>query len=201
MTRPVVVDIGCGDGAIAAELARRSFFQRLDGFDVSESGIAIANGRSVPGAAFATYNGVRLPVDDRSYDLAILSHVVEHVEEPRTILREAARVARWIAVEVPLERNARLRGDFRWTETGHVNFYDLVLIRQLVQSCDLTVIVERITNPGRAWAQATWSHKLLMRWAIKGFLLHAARPLATSVFTYHAVLLARPAEREGWKNK
>jgi SAM-dependent methyltransferase len=188
--RPTVIDIGCGDGAIAAELAKSGFFERLDGFDVSESGVAIAKDRSIPKATFATYDGDRLPVDHRAYDLAVLSHVVEHVEEPRALLREAARVARWVVVEVPLERHARLRGDFVWTDTGHINFYDLVLIRRLVQSCGLSVVAERVSNSGRAWARATNSRKLLVKWAIRECLLRGARPIATSVLTYNGIVLA-----------
>jgi SAM-dependent methyltransferase len=189
--RPTVVDIGCGDGAIAAELARFGFIQRLVGFDVSDSGVAIAKSRNIPDATFATYDGRRLPLDDQAYDLALLSHVVEHVEEPRVLLREAGRVARWLVVEVPLERNAKLRGDFRWTDTGHINFYDPVLIRQLIQSCGLSVVAERVTNPGRAWARATNNRRLLLKWVVKESLLRIARQLATSVLTYHGVVLAR----------
>jgi ubiquinone/menaquinone biosynthesis C-methylase UbiE len=189
--RPIVVDIGCGDGAIAAELARLAFFRRLEGFDVSHSGIAIARDREVPETTFATYDGGRLPADDQTYDLAIVSHVIEHVEEPRVLLREAARVARWVVVEVPLERNTMLRGDFRWTDTGHINFYDAVLIRQLIQSCGLTVAIQRVTNPGRAWARVVSSRKLLTKWALKECLLRSVRPLAMSLLTYHGVVLAR----------
>jgi SAM-dependent methyltransferase len=189
--KPVVVDIGTGDGAIPAELARSGFFERLDGFDVSGSGIAIADGLGIAGASFAVFDGIRLPVDEHAYDLAILSHVVEHVEEPRTLIREAARVARWLVVEVPLERNVRHRGDFEWTDTGHVNFYDTHLIRKLVQSCGLDVVAERVTNPGRVWADHVASRTLLAKWQVKQALLRAAGPLAREVFTYHAIVLAR----------
>jgi SAM-dependent methyltransferase len=191
-SRPTVIDIGCGEGAIATELSRRQFFERLDGFDVSESGVAIAKDRRIPSATFAEFDGSRLPVDDQSYDVAILSHVVEHVEEPRAIIREAARVARWAIVEVPLERTFKFRGDFQWTDTGHINFYDPVLIRQLVQSCGLTVIAEKVTNPGFTWARATHSRKALAKWAIKQAALRVVPPAAKSVWTYHGVLLATP---------
>jgi ubiquinone/menaquinone biosynthesis C-methylase UbiE len=193
VARPSVLDIGCGDGAVAAELARRDFFQRLHGVDVSGSGAAIAEARGIPAATFATYDGGRLPAEDRAYDLAVLSHVVEHVEEPRALLREAARVASWVVVEVPLERNAKLRGDFRWTDTGHVNFYDPVLIRQLVQSCGLRVAAERVTNPGLAWARTTGGRGPLLKWAVKQLVLRCARPLATAALTYHGVVLAQPS--------
>jgi hypothetical protein len=170
--RPMVVDIGCGDGAIAAELAANDFYQRLDGFDVSDSGVAIANDRRIPQATFAVYEGAAYPSTIRPTS----SHSSVTSSSTWTshgrVLREAARVACWLVVEVPLERNAKLRGEFRWIDTGHVNFYDPVLIRQLIQSCGLAVVAERVTNPGRAWAQATTNRKLPVKNRSAWYALH-----------------------------
>ena len=186
---PTVADIGCGDGAIAAALSRSTFYERLDGFDVSDSGVAIAQSRGIMSASFAVYDGARVPVEDGSYDLALLSHVVEHVEEPRAIIREAARIARWVVIEVPMEHNLRHLGDFRWTDTGHVNFYDTALFRQLVQSCGLTVHAEATTNPSKP-GPGPLRTKSMARWAMKQGLLKTVPALATGVFTYHRVLIA-----------
>jgi hypothetical protein len=94
---------------------------------------------------------------------------------------------------VPLERNARHRGDFEWTDTGHVNFYDTHLIRKLIQSCGLEVVEQRVTNPGQVWARHMASRSLLARWKVKQALLRGAGPLAREIFTYHAIVLARSA--------
>ncbi len=189
--QPSVCDIGCGDGAIAADLSHTGFFGRLDGYDVSDSGVAIALARDLPAATFSVFDGARLPVEDGAYDLAVLSHVVEHVESPRAVIREAARVARWVVVEVPMEHNLRHLGDFRWTEVGHVNFYDTALIRQLVQSCGLTVHAEATTCPSKPDRPSSLrTSKPMARWAVKEGLRRAVPALAAGVLTYHRVLIA-----------
>ncbi len=78
----------------------------FDGFELSPPAIEIARGRGIPRAGrLEAYDGERVPADDGAYDLAVLSHVLEHVPDPAPLLREAARVARRVLVEVPLEDN------------------------------------------------------------------------------------------------
>jgi SAM-dependent methyltransferase len=185
---PRVIDIGCGDGAIAAEMARRGFYSQLTGVDVSPSGIAVANSRRLPNAQFTTIRDA-IEGADKRYDLAILSHVVEHVEEPRRLIREAARLAKWTIIEVPLEHTIRHRGDFVWTDTGHVNFYDTDLIRKLVQSCDLKVLRERLSVPGEYSASLAPGSRGRMVWKVKRAALAAFPLLASHVFVYHDTLL------------
>ncbi|MEA2438227.1 MAG: hypothetical protein QOF65_2783, partial [Thermoleophilaceae bacterium] len=102
-----VLEIGCGDGSLLAELSSRGFGGSLSGFDISPAAVELAEGRGVPRvASLAVFDGKSLPVADRSFDLGVLSHVLEHVPEPLPLLREAARACRALIVEVPLERNA-----------------------------------------------------------------------------------------------
>lgn len=78
----------------------------------------------------------------------MLTHVVDHLENPRLLLNEAARVASWVLVEVPLEYRWRTPHDFVWNELGHINLFDRKLIRHLLQSIGLEVADERIGGPG-----------------------------------------------------
>src|SRR5690349_11765217 len=101
-----LVEIGCGEGAVLAELAARGLAPALDGFELSATAIALARQRDIPGAGrLEAYDGARVPAADGAYDLAVLTHVLEHVADPAALLAEAARVARWVLVEVPLEAN------------------------------------------------------------------------------------------------
>jgi SAM-dependent methyltransferase len=102
-----IADVGCGDGSLLDELARRGVGTVRDGFEITDAAVALARER--PGvSSAATFDGARLPVADGTYDLAILSHVLEHVHEPGAVLAEAMRAARCTVLEVPLEAE-RLR--------------------------------------------------------------------------------------------
>jgi hypothetical protein len=111
------------------------------------------------------------------------------VEHPRQLLYEAARVAKYVFVEVPLEDTIRLPDDFVFDKVGHINFYSSKTIRRLLQSCNLRIIRQIITNP----AKGTFTHKKgakgLINYYVKQFLLRAAPRVATRIFTYHAALV------------
>jgi ubiquinone/menaquinone biosynthesis C-methylase UbiE len=183
-----VADIGCGEGAVAEVLARAGF--AVDGFDISASGVSAARGRS-GAATYATYDGVRLPVEDQSYDLAVLSHVVEHVEHPRVLLSEARRVARWVYVEVPLELTLRTPEHFTWTDLGHINLYSALTVRHLVESMGFRVVAEESFDHSLAVSMFHGrTAKALAKWTIRR-IAHTASPrLAHRLFVYHYGILA-----------
>ena len=76
------------------------------------------------------FDGYRTLYADNQFDLVLLSHVVEHVEHPRLLLYEAARVGKRLFVEVPLEDNVRLSDDFVFDHVGHINVYSRKTMRR-----------------------------------------------------------------------
>jgi SAM-dependent methyltransferase len=192
-----IADIGCGDGAVIQELCRREFGESYVGFEVSRSGLASAKQRHyAKPCRFVLFDGVHLPSKKAEFDLALLSHVLEHVEEPRHLLREAAQIARFVFIEVPLEMNVRTPRDFRWTETGHINLYNPLLIRHLVQSVGLQIKAERLSCSSRA--VFTFQRSGLpgtLHWMLKAALMKVAPFVARRIFTYHGSLIARSIDK------
>src|SRR3954471_2650285 len=95
-----VLEVGCGDGALLAELSSRGFGGALAGADISETAIELAQGRAVPRVArLGVFDGAHIPASDGDFDLGVLSHVLEHVPDPAALLRETARVADAVVVE------------------------------------------------------------------------------------------------------
>lgn len=81
-----LLDIGCGDGTIAAKLGQRRDELAVQGVDVLAR----------PAAAIdvSVYDGSRLPFADDSFDAVMLIDVLHHCRTPDELLAEARRVAR-----------------------------------------------------------------------------------------------------------
>ena len=87
-----VMDLGCGAGDSI------DLFRSVDpavewvGVDIEES--AEVAERTRDDAEFVTFDGRRIPFDDESFELVYCKQVLEHVEHPRELVAEAARVLR-----------------------------------------------------------------------------------------------------------
>ncbi len=89
-----VADLGCGTGALAADLAPR--VRRVIAVDRSAAMLRAAR-RRLAGLANVEVHEARLealPLPDRSCDAAVVSLVLAYLEDPLPALREAARVLR-----------------------------------------------------------------------------------------------------------
>jgi SAM-dependent methyltransferase len=90
----VIADIGCGNGAYLAELARREVASRVIGMDLSPGMLAAASARSIGAAALVNADATALPLRSASVDLALAMHMLYHVPDPLDAVRELRRVTR-----------------------------------------------------------------------------------------------------------
>jgi SAM-dependent methyltransferase len=189
-----VLEIGCGDGAILKQLAGDGFGARFTGLEISPSAVKCALRKNVPNLAVRLFEGYELPLPEKSFDLAILSHVIEHVEYPRKLIREAARVAKTVFIEVPLEDTWRLSGDFVFDRVGHINFYNRKTIRSLVQSCGMKILDARLSHGAigsYVYRKGKWPGACA--YVVKELGLRVCPTFAARSFGYHYSLTYRPA--------
>lgn len=81
-----VLDLGCGDGSIAAALMRLRPDLAVEGVDV-----LLRPRTHIPVALF---DGKVLPFGDKSFDYVTIVDVLHHTEDAAAVLAEASRVAR-----------------------------------------------------------------------------------------------------------
>ena len=137
-----VLDVGCGLGGYSLALARR-------GFDMTAIDVVpdyVERARSI-GVEAELYDGERLPLEDGSVDTVILLEVVEHLDDPAGLLREARRVARRNVLvttpnctqdfgQVPVEFSHML-------DVDHKQFFTEASLRQLLDDVFGNSVVEQ----------------------------------------------------------
>src|ERR1700744_2578826 len=145
-----VLEVGAGDGSILKLLADQNFAPEYYAVEISESGVEHIKARNIANLkSVQIFDGYHLPFEDNSFDLIILSHVLEHIEHERLLLRELKRVALNFVIEVPLDYkpgvDARIK---HFLAYGHINVYTPTSLRYLLKTegfdvvTDLTSMIE-----------------------------------------------------------
>jgi SAM-dependent methyltransferase len=88
-----VLDVGCGPGALTAELVRRLGPANVSAVDPSEPFVAAARKRQ-PEVSVQLAAAENLPFEDQSFDAALAQLVVHFMTDPDAGLRELGRVTR-----------------------------------------------------------------------------------------------------------
>ena len=88
-----VLDVGCGPGALTAELVARVGAPAVAAVDPSEPFVAAARARN-PGVDVRRAAAEELPFEDRAFDAALAQLVVHFMADPVAGLAEMARVTR-----------------------------------------------------------------------------------------------------------
>jgi ubiquinone/menaquinone biosynthesis C-methylase UbiE len=85
------LDVGCGDGALAHDLAERTG-ARVVAVDLSVKRVERARSR-VAGLPVSQAGVYALPFRDRSFPLVVCTDLLEHLDDPQAAVRELARVS------------------------------------------------------------------------------------------------------------
>ncbi len=183
-----VLEVGCGTGHVIARIADLGIGNEFTAIDVADPTLNNRDSQR-PNLRYVQQSGDTLPFNDKSFDLVVASHVLEHVDDERSFLRELKRVSRhFVYVEVPCELH--LRTSFAALQTtldyGHVNAYTPDLFALTLATAGLATDRMRIFDHSLLVA-SYHSTKLAarIRLAIRSSLLSLSESIATKVFTYH----------------
>lgn len=86
-----IADIGCGAGFLSNYLGSK--YESVSGIDASQSSLEVARANDISKNVNYIYaNANKLPFEDNSLDVVCAMDFLEHVENPKAIVRECARV-------------------------------------------------------------------------------------------------------------
>jgi len=137
---PKILDAGCGDGVLTKYFVRIPG-ARVVGVDYNPLRLKRAR-KNVPNAAFKAGDLLDLPFKSNSFDVVVAHHVLEHIKDEVTVLRELSRVVKRkgiIIIGVPNEGSfiAKIRDRVVQRKiletTDHVNFYDVTSLRRKIE--------------------------------------------------------------------
>ena len=119
-----LLDVGCGEGVLTHQWARRLGDRRVVGIDLEDPKLrAEWEVRTAPNLEYRAMAAENLPFADNEFDVAAAIEVLEHVPDPEHTLAEMSRCAeRHLLVSVPREPLWRMlnmaRGAY-WSSLGN----------------------------------------------------------------------------------
>lgn len=171
-----IVDLGCGSGSVGRKLA--GLYRSYVGCDVVRYS-GFHESASVRFQA-VDLNQAPFPVETASADAVVSVETIEHLENPRALVREMARIARpggWVLVTTPNQLSLAsklslvLRNQFQAFREApglypaHITALVEEDLRRIARECGLTSIAFRYTDHGRIpFTGAHWPS----RWGLRG---------------------------------
>lgn len=137
-----IVDLGCGNGALAEEIHARFPDAQVAGVDLSAAQVA-ANAARLPWGRWlvADLGAATPPRFERTFDAVVTSEVIEHVDDPRAFLRNARTLASRGAMLVLSTQSGKVQETER--RVGHLRHFSVEEMRAL--------LTETGWRPERVW--------------------------------------------------
>lgn len=101
-----IIELGCGYGLLLRELAKKFKSKSVVGIDHSQITLKMAE-KLNPHILFIKNDACHVQVEDNSFDLVILSDIIEHINHPEILLKESQRISRFALMKIPLEKCLR----------------------------------------------------------------------------------------------
>ena len=136
-----LLEVGCGEGYLLQRLEKQLKDVDILASDISPEIIDKANS-IIPGVPKIIASAYDLPLEDKSKDVVLACEVMEHVQEPMKLLKEAKRIARKNCIfTVPHEpwwrianvMRGKYLGDFGNTP-GHIQHWNKNSLMKLIDS-------------------------------------------------------------------
>ena len=117
-------------------MEKADYVEEIHGIEISQSAVSMAlSQKYYKLGKIQVFDGYKIPYPDKYFSCAYASHVIEHVEHPRILLREMRRVSSCLVLEVPLNYKFYIEKQFEGeTSVGHINVYSPALFRFFIRT-------------------------------------------------------------------
>jgi ubiquinone/menaquinone biosynthesis C-methylase UbiE len=144
-----VLEVGAGSGEVIYQLSQCKNFAnaKFHALEIEDSAVELIQNHNQGTVEARTFDGYTINYPDNFFDLVYATHVLEHVEHPRILIREMKRVAKYLFFEVPLDYSKKVdhKTDY-FISYGHINIYTPALFRFLIKSEGLKILNESYGN-------------------------------------------------------
>jgi ubiquinone/menaquinone biosynthesis C-methylase UbiE len=124
----VVLDIGCGIGEVSEHVQSR---EKYLGVDVNPYCVKYLQQNSLQAKLGSAYD---IPSENSSADVVIMSHVLEHIDDPEKAMREISRVLKPLGLLIIIVPTIKGYG----TDQTHKIFYDMEKLDKLADENQFT---------------------------------------------------------------
>jgi len=148
-----IIELGCGTGELIKECQRRGYANKYAAVDYSEPAVQLLR---------STSQGIEVHAADITapsfsisghWDVVLMSHVIEHLDDPTPMLRALKRFDySYFIAEIPLENLplAKLKSYVKnrmKNPAGHVQFFNDTSFKKLLSSVGFEIIHSRRYRP------------------------------------------------------
>ncbi|HVT75325.1 MAG TPA: methionine biosynthesis protein MetW [Candidatus Paceibacterota bacterium] len=142
-----VLDLGSGDGLLLTLLRDKGVLGK--GLDLSEEGVRKANAKGLDTRVY-DFGLNKLPFGEGSYDSVVALDILEHLYDPGSVMKEAARVAKKaVVIGVPNFSSlpARIQVAFgrvpenNQPKKGHVYWFNKRVLMRLAADAGLSIVL------------------------------------------------------------
>jgi len=131
----LVLEVGCGEGYGSHFLSQ--YVEKVVGLDIADKTINHAlNKYSSQNCIFKTYNGIKIPYKDNTFDAVISFQVIEHIQDDKNYISEIRRVLKQASpfILTTPNREYRLNSGQRPWNRFHVREYSINSLKEILSN-------------------------------------------------------------------
>lgn len=149
-----ILDAGCGEGFTMDKLSKNGLGKKIEGVEHSKDALILGK-KLFPNLTFKEGSVYDMPYKSNCFDLVVCTEVLEHVEYPVKVIKEALRVSKkYVLLSVPNEPFFMLGNFIRGKDLlhfgnnpGHINHWTILSFKNFLKRNGLKIKTVKLPFP------------------------------------------------------